>query len=201
MPVNLAEIASPDDFVMPWGVHARKTLREIALGGGRRYLRRAIECPLHDEETRAAIRSYFHENSDADTTIEPLIERWHDGEGRGMTITQWLGWTWDRYVSWVSHRPFRPHGAIPEPREPLRPSAENRVGTRLEALLALDEAVERCLAAGASGNDVINAAATAALAVRARTGQTYCERRKALAIAPAGTASPAATQTLQGDER
>ena len=35
--------------------------------------------------------------------IDDAIDAWHEGEGNGMQLHEWLGWTWEEYSDYVTH--------------------------------------------------------------------------------------------------
>ena len=37
------------------------------------------------------------------TDLDDLIEEWHNTEGDGIPLHEFLGMTWDEYKRWVEH--------------------------------------------------------------------------------------------------
>jgi hypothetical protein len=40
--------------------------------------------------------------------MEDLVEHWHNGEGDGQPLHEFLGMTWEQYADWVEHPPPEP---------------------------------------------------------------------------------------------
>lgn len=35
-------------------------------------------------------------------SIDDKIAAWHDGDGEGLELHEYLGWTWEAYCHWVN---------------------------------------------------------------------------------------------------
>jgi ribosomal protein L32 len=38
--------------------------------------------------------------------IDDRIDAWHEGDGEGLDLATYLGWTWAQYAAWVEHDQF-----------------------------------------------------------------------------------------------
>jgi hypothetical protein len=38
------------------------------------------------------------------SALDDLVDRWHEGDGLGMELREYLGMSWDEYCRWVEGR-------------------------------------------------------------------------------------------------
>lgn len=40
--------------------------------------------------------------------IDDAVDRWHQGDGKGIDLHEYLGWSWEDYGKWVQYPSFIP---------------------------------------------------------------------------------------------
>jgi hypothetical protein len=51
-----------------------------------------------------------------DDRMDDLIDLWHEGDGQGMSLHEWLGLTWDQFARWAEDPSDLPEGYEPPAR-------------------------------------------------------------------------------------
>lgn len=45
---------------------------------------------------------------DTEDELDDAVAAWHDGDGDGLELHEYLGWTWEEYGAWVEIPHRRP---------------------------------------------------------------------------------------------